>query len=139
MAGTIAGCDGPSDIASFARTQLEWCPQFVGEEKETRVTSAKRPDFRKKTRDPFSARDLLFRDLRNVILMALLFEGAGFLLLTVRNLQAHALADAMWHALFHSESCKLLHSRRRLLQFVSHRFGCFAAGKRLAIRRCRAG
>lgn len=29
VAGTIAGCDGPSDIASFARTQLDWCRKFV--------------------------------------------------------------------------------------------------------------
>jgi predicted transposase YbfD/YdcC len=29
VAGTIAGCDGPTDIASFARTQLAWCRQFV--------------------------------------------------------------------------------------------------------------
>lgn len=30
VAGTIAGCDGPSDIASFAKTQLTWCRKFVG-------------------------------------------------------------------------------------------------------------
>jgi predicted transposase YbfD/YdcC len=29
VAGTIAGCDGPSDIAEFARTQLSWCRKFV--------------------------------------------------------------------------------------------------------------
>jgi predicted transposase YbfD/YdcC len=29
VAGTIAGCDGPCDIAEFARTQLSWCRQFV--------------------------------------------------------------------------------------------------------------
>ncbi|MEM9589011.1 MAG: ISAs1 family transposase [Planctomycetota bacterium] len=29
VAGTIAGCDGPSDIASFATTQLAWCRKFV--------------------------------------------------------------------------------------------------------------
>lgn len=29
VAGTIAGCDGPTDIASFARTQLAWCRRFV--------------------------------------------------------------------------------------------------------------
>ena len=29
VAGTIAGCDGPSDIASFAKTQLSWCRKFV--------------------------------------------------------------------------------------------------------------
>ena len=29
VAGTIAGCDGPSDIASFAKTQLTWCRKFV--------------------------------------------------------------------------------------------------------------
>lgn len=29
VAGTIAGCDGPTDIASFARTQLAWCRKFV--------------------------------------------------------------------------------------------------------------
>lgn len=29
VAGTIAGCDGPSDIASFATTQLSWCRRFV--------------------------------------------------------------------------------------------------------------
>jgi predicted transposase YbfD/YdcC len=29
VAGTIAGCDGPSDIASFATTQLDWCRKFV--------------------------------------------------------------------------------------------------------------
>lgn len=29
VAGTIAGCDGPSDIQSFAKTQLEWCRKFV--------------------------------------------------------------------------------------------------------------
>ena len=29
VAGTIAGCDGPSDIASFAKTQLNWCRKFV--------------------------------------------------------------------------------------------------------------
>lgn len=29
VAGTIAGCDGPSDIAEFARTQLSWCRRFV--------------------------------------------------------------------------------------------------------------
>jgi hypothetical protein len=29
VAGTIAGCDGPSDIASFAKTQLAWCRKFV--------------------------------------------------------------------------------------------------------------
>ncbi len=30
VAGTIAGCDGPCDIASFAKTQLTWCRKFVG-------------------------------------------------------------------------------------------------------------
>lgn len=29
VAGTIAGCDGPTDIASFAQTQLTWCRKFV--------------------------------------------------------------------------------------------------------------
>lgn len=29
VAGTIAGCEGPSDIAEFARTQLAWCRKFV--------------------------------------------------------------------------------------------------------------
>lgn len=29
VAGTIAGCDGPSDIASFTKTQLAWCRKFV--------------------------------------------------------------------------------------------------------------
>ena len=29
VAGTIAGCDGPSDIAEFAQTQLSWCRRFV--------------------------------------------------------------------------------------------------------------
>ena len=29
VAGTMAGCDGPSDIADFARTQLAWCRKFV--------------------------------------------------------------------------------------------------------------
>jgi len=29
VAGTIAGCDGPTDIASFASTQLGWCRKFV--------------------------------------------------------------------------------------------------------------
>jgi predicted transposase YbfD/YdcC len=29
VAGTIAGCEGPSDIAEFARTQLSWCRRFV--------------------------------------------------------------------------------------------------------------
>jgi predicted transposase YbfD/YdcC len=29
VAGTIAGCDGPSDIQSFARMQLQWCRKFV--------------------------------------------------------------------------------------------------------------
>lgn len=29
VAGTIAGCDGPSDIESFAKTQLSWCRKFV--------------------------------------------------------------------------------------------------------------
>jgi len=29
VAGTIAGCDGPSDIACFAKTQLAWCRKFV--------------------------------------------------------------------------------------------------------------
>ena len=29
VAGTIAGCDGPTDIASFAKTQLSWCRKFV--------------------------------------------------------------------------------------------------------------
>ena len=29
VAGTIAGCDGPSDIEEFARTQLAWCRKFV--------------------------------------------------------------------------------------------------------------
>lgn len=29
VAGTIAGCDGPSDIEEFARTQLQWCRKFV--------------------------------------------------------------------------------------------------------------
>jgi predicted transposase YbfD/YdcC len=29
VAGTIAGCEGPSDIAEFARTQLVWCRKFV--------------------------------------------------------------------------------------------------------------
>lgn len=42
--------------------------------------------------------------LRNVIFMTLLFEGAGFLLLTAHNLANHSLPDAMWHGLFHSVS-----------------------------------
>jgi hypothetical protein len=29
VAGTIAGCDGPSGIESFAKTQLGWCRKFV--------------------------------------------------------------------------------------------------------------
>ena len=29
VAGTIAGCDGPSDIAEFAKAQLSWCRKFV--------------------------------------------------------------------------------------------------------------
>jgi predicted transposase YbfD/YdcC len=29
VAGTIAGCDGPTDIADFARSQLAWCRKFV--------------------------------------------------------------------------------------------------------------
>ncbi len=29
VAGTIAGCDGPSDIAEFAQAQLAWCRKFV--------------------------------------------------------------------------------------------------------------
>lgn len=29
VAGTIAGCDGPSDIAEFTRCQLAWCRKFV--------------------------------------------------------------------------------------------------------------
>lgn len=29
VAGTIAGCDGPTDIASFVRMQLSWCRKFV--------------------------------------------------------------------------------------------------------------
>jgi len=29
VAGTIAGCDGPSDIAEFARAQRAWCRRFV--------------------------------------------------------------------------------------------------------------
>ena len=29
VAGTIAGCDGPSDIAEFAQAQLSWCRKFV--------------------------------------------------------------------------------------------------------------
>lgn len=29
VAGTLAGCDGPSDIESFAKTQLDWCRRFV--------------------------------------------------------------------------------------------------------------
>lgn len=29
VAGTLAGCDGPTDIADFARTQLAWCRKFV--------------------------------------------------------------------------------------------------------------
>jgi predicted transposase YbfD/YdcC len=29
VAGTLAGCDGPSDIASFVTTQLIWCRKFV--------------------------------------------------------------------------------------------------------------
>lgn len=29
VAGTIAGCEGPTDIADFARTQLKWCRKFV--------------------------------------------------------------------------------------------------------------
>lgn len=29
VAGTIAGCDGPSDIEDFAKTQLAWCRKFV--------------------------------------------------------------------------------------------------------------
>ncbi len=29
VAGTIAGCDGPSDIEEFAKTQLQWCRKFV--------------------------------------------------------------------------------------------------------------
>jgi len=29
VAGTIAGCDGPTDIADFGATQIEWCRKFV--------------------------------------------------------------------------------------------------------------
>ncbi|MCI0356497.1 MAG: ISAs1 family transposase [Acidobacteria bacterium] len=29
VAGTLAGCEGPSDIADFARQKLSWCRQFV--------------------------------------------------------------------------------------------------------------
>ena len=29
VAGTLAGCDGPSDIENFAKTQLAWCRRFV--------------------------------------------------------------------------------------------------------------
>jgi predicted transposase YbfD/YdcC len=29
VTGTIAGCEGPSDIAEFAETQLAWCRRFV--------------------------------------------------------------------------------------------------------------
>jgi predicted transposase YbfD/YdcC len=29
VAGTIAGCEGPTDIADFAGTQLAWCRKFV--------------------------------------------------------------------------------------------------------------
>lgn len=29
VAGTIAGCDGPTDIAKFAKAQLAWCRKFV--------------------------------------------------------------------------------------------------------------
>ena len=29
VACTIAGCDGPSDLESFARTQLKWCRKFI--------------------------------------------------------------------------------------------------------------
>ena len=29
VAGTIAGCEGPNDIASFAATQLTWCRKFI--------------------------------------------------------------------------------------------------------------
>jgi predicted transposase YbfD/YdcC len=29
VAGTLAGCDGPSDIADFTKTQLAWCRKFV--------------------------------------------------------------------------------------------------------------
>ena len=29
-AGTIAGCDGPTDIADFARSLLAWCRKFLG-------------------------------------------------------------------------------------------------------------
>jgi len=42
--------------------------------------------------------------LRNVLAMTFLFEGIGFLLLTLRNLFDHRPAIALWHALFHSVS-----------------------------------
>lgn len=29
VAGTVAGCEGPSDIADFARQKLAWCRRFV--------------------------------------------------------------------------------------------------------------
>lgn len=29
VAGTVAGCEGPSDIADFAREKLAWCRRFV--------------------------------------------------------------------------------------------------------------
>jgi predicted transposase YbfD/YdcC len=51
VAGTIAGCDGPCDIASFAKTQLTWCRKFVGLENGApshdtigRVVSLIKPD-----------------------------------------------------------------------------------------------
>lgn len=42
--------------------------------------------------------------LRNVIVMTLIFEGSGFVLLTVHNLFDHPPLTATWHALFHSVS-----------------------------------
>ncbi len=42
--------------------------------------------------------------LRRVIYITLIFEGAGFVILTLRNLFDHSLANAIWHALFHSIS-----------------------------------
>lgn len=42
--------------------------------------------------------------LRNVIFMTFLFEGAGVVLLTIRNLYDQSPLTAIWHALFHSVS-----------------------------------
>ncbi len=42
--------------------------------------------------------------LRNVILFTLVFEGAGFLLLAVRNMFDYEPHLALWHAIFHSVS-----------------------------------